>query len=329
MRYLIEPEYSISATPMTTSAIASILLVMKLLAGSSVPHLATSIADHLGIEQVSVELDSFANHETRVHIDATLRGENVVLVQSFSHTPDEHIMETLLITDALERMGVRHVNLVVPWMGYSLQDKVFRPGEPIAAKVVANMLSNSYLKRIFLLDLHNSSTPGFFSVPSHHLSANALFENYVREHVALEDAIVASPDFGGLKRARVFADQLALDLVNIDKHRDLNTGAVTAVGLHGEVTDKHVLFYDDVIMSGSTVEEGAALVKEQGARRVSFLATHGMLVGDAHARLATAAVDDIVITNSIHHEKATIADEQRITVLDAGPLFADELQIWL
>src|SRR5690606_38305320 len=113
----------------------------------------------------------FPNGEKRVWIKDKVRGENITIVQSFSEPTDEHIMEFLLLTDALERMGARHINVVIPWLGYSLQDKVFREGEAIAAKVVANLISHAYVKRVFLLDVHNTSIPGFFSVPTHHLTA--------------------------------------------------------------------------------------------------------------------------------------------------------------
>ncbi len=301
---------------------------MKLISGSSNPTLATSIAKNLGITELQAELGTFANNEKRVWIDDSVRGENVVLVQSFANNPDEHIMETLLLTDALERMGARHVNLVVPWMGYSLQDKVFRPGEPIGAKVVANLLSNAYIKRIFLLDLHNSSTPGFFSIPSHHIDAQPLFVRHLRETTDLSSAVVASPDFGGLKRARVFANELGLGLVNIDKHRDLESGEVTAVGLHGDVAGKTVIFFDDVILSGGTVVEGSRLVKDQGATRVIFMASHGNFIDGSIERMTDSAADSIITTNSIP-QKPSAELPDNITVLDVGNVFAEEIKVWM
>lgn len=300
---------------------------MKLVSGSSNPQLASSIAESLGIERITIQLAKFGNGEKRIWIqdDRKIRGENIVLVQSFSHPTDESIMEFLLITDALERLGARHINLVLPWMGYSLQDKMFRPGEPIAAKVVANLVSNAYIKRCFLLDLHNTSTPGFFSLPTEHLSAIDVFVKHAQDSYDLEDAVVASPDFGGLKRARVFANKLGLNLVNIDKHRDVHTGKVTAMGLHGNVFGRTVLIFDDSILSGGTVVEAASILKENKAKKVVFLATHGLFVGKAHSKLQDSQVDEVIITNSIHQAQKF----DKLHVLDVAHLFADSIKDWM
>ncbi len=297
---------------------------MKIISGSSNPSLAKNIANQLDVPMVSVDISAFANGEKRVHIRESLHGENIAVVQSFSHPTDEHIIETLLITDALERMGVRHISLVLPWMGYSLQDKVFRPGEPIAAKVVANLLSNTYTKRAYLLDLHNTSTPGFFSIPTQHLTAQDIFIDHLKKNINLEAAVVASPDFGGLKRARVLADELRLDLVNIDKTRDLKTGEVAAVDVHGNVSNKVVIILDDLILSGSTAIETAALLKANGAQSVHFFATHGLFSPGAEEKLNQSELDSIVITNSIHHD----ALPEKFTILDCSEVFVDALKVW-
>ena len=300
---------------------------MKLISGSSNRPFADSLARKLGIEQIEVEITKFANDEKRVKVaPENIKGQNIILVQSFSAPVDEQIMETLLLTDALERLGARHINLVIPWLGYSLQDKVFRDGEPISAKVVADLISHTYIKRVFILDVHNTSVPGFFSIPTHHLSALELFTKHVRDKLDLANAIVASPDFGGLKRARVFADKLGLDLANIDKHRDLHTGEVNAIDVQGgDVAGKHVLFFDDVIVSGSTVMEAARIIKERGASKVSFFSTHALLVNDVTGKLQDSSVDEIIITNSVKHDNLP----SKFQVLDAAPLFAGEIREWL
>jgi ribose-phosphate pyrophosphokinase len=297
---------------------------MKLISGSSNLPLARQIGQQLGIELSEVELSTFPNGEKRVWVKDSVQGHNIVLVQSFSEPSDEHIMEFLLLSDALERLGARHVNLVLPWMGYSLQDKVFRDGEPIAAKVVANLVSNAYIKRVFVLDLHNSSTPGFFSIPTQHLSAIDLFAEYARANYDLSSFVVASPDFGGLKRARVFAEKIGVELINIDKHRDLQTGQVTAMGVHGEVANKSVIVFDDTINGGSTVTTSAAMLKESGAQHVHFFSTHGPLVKSAFANIENSPVDSVVITNSIAHEQLS----PKFKVIDVAPLFATELKTW-
>lgn len=298
---------------------------MKLLAGSSNPDLATALSATLSTPLVSVEISKFANGEKRVRIAEQLAGEDVVIVQSLTEPVDEQIIELLLLIDAVERLGVHDVHLLVPWLGYSLQDKVFLPGEPIAAKVIANLISNSYVRRTYLLDVHNTSIPGFFSVPTVHLSATDLFVADVKERFAGQEVIVASPDFGGLKRARQFAALLECPLVNINKHRDLQTGEVTAVEVHGSVAGKKVIMFDDVIVSGGTVKETAELLKNTGAEEVHFYASHGLFVGQARELIADAPVDSLTITNSIYHAEPL----KKVRVLDVSQLFAQAIEGWL
>jgi len=298
---------------------------MKIISGSSNYPLAAAIAKQLQNQPLQVDLSHFGNGEKRVWIQDRVRGENVAIIQSFSDPADENLVEFLLLADALERMGARHVNAIIPWMGYSLQDKVFRDGEPIAAKVVADLISNAYIKRAFLLDLHNTSTPGFFAIPTQHLTALDIFVDYARQHFSIDQVAAASPDFGGLKRARVFANNLKVDLVNIDKIRNLKTGDVTAVSVHGEVKDKIVLLFDDCIQSGSTVVESAELLKKEGAKEVHFFATHGPLVNTATAKFEQSQVDSVIVTNSIEHPQ----QGSKIKVVDISPLFAQALQDWI
>ncbi len=299
---------------------------MKVLSGSTNPALAQAIASKLNLELVETEIGTFKNGEKRVWIKGQVKGDNVILVQDFADPSKQPIMEFLLLADALERLGARHVNLVMPWMGYSLQDKVFRDGEPISAKVVANLISNAFVKRVFVLDLHNSSTPGFFSIPTHHLSALELFREYAQSTFDHDQIVVVSPDFGGIKRARVLADSLGVELVNIDKHRNLETGEVTPVELHGgEVAGKIVLVFDDCINGGSTVVETARFLKEKGAAQVHFMVTHGPLVKGVAGTLQESAADSIVVTNSITQEVLP----SKFKVLDVSDVFVEALRNWL
>lgn len=298
---------------------------MKLLSGSSNLTFATALTDKLSTALMDTEISHFANGERRICINEDLAGEDVIIVQSLSNPTDEHIMELLLLIDAVERMGAREVHAVIPWLGYSLQDKVFRPGEPIAVKVVANLISNSYVRRVYLMDVHNTSTPGFFSVPTTHLSASSLFVEYAKNNYDLSNAVVASPDFGGLKRARVFANALELDLVNIDKNRDLHTGKITSAVLQGDVGDKTVLIFDDTIQSGGTVKEAAETLKEAGAKEVHFFATHGPMVSKAFSVIDAAPIDTVVVTNSIQQEQ----ENTKVKVIDSSVLFVEAIEQWL
>jgi len=304
---------------------------MNIISGSSNPYLASSIIEKLNqiagkktSKLIPVEISKFANDEKRVWIKnkELVRSQEVCLIQSFNIPVDEHIIETLLIVDALERLGARGVTLIIPWLGYSLQDKVFRSGEAIAAKVIADIISNHFVKRVFLLDLHNSSIPGFFSVPTYHLFADDVFIKYLKSELNLDEAIVASPDFGGIKRARIFAKKLGLEMVNIDKSRDLKTGQVTANALHGpSVKDKNIIVLDDVIIAGSTVVESAALLKKEGAKKVYFLASHGVFC-QGLSMIEDSQIDQVVISNSIHQDQQK---SKKLKVLDISSIFAEEL----
>ncbi|MBU0578590.1 ribose-phosphate pyrophosphokinase [Patescibacteria group bacterium] len=298
---------------------------MKLISGSSNLPLAQSLAKLLEIDLIKVRMSKYLNDEKHIEILNNIQGENIILVQSFSRPVDEHIMEFLLLTDALERMGARHVNVVIPWYGYSLQDKVFKEGEPLSAKVVANLVSASYIKRVFLLDVHNTSIAGFFSVPTHHLSVLPLFAEYAKNNYDLSQTVVASPDFGGLKRAGQLAKSLNVDWVNIDKQRNLETGKITKMELHGDVKNKTVLVFDDVSISGGTVAEASEILKNNGAKEVHFLVTHGLFAGNAKSKLNTPAIDTIVVTNSIYHQQLP----DNIRVIDCAKLFADQLKDWM
>lgn len=298
---------------------------MKLVAGSSNFPLAKKIAGKLKIKLLKVKISHFANSEKRVWVEDEVKGDNIILVQSFSQPTDEKIIEFLLLTDALERAGASHINFVLPWMGYSLQDKVFRPGEPIAAKVVADLVSHSYVKRIFLFDVHNPSIAGFFSTSTHQISAVELFTHHIQNNFDLSQAVVASPDFGGLKRSREMAKKLKLQLVNIDKHRDPNTNKIDQMSLHGEVKNKTVLVFDDVIVSGGTMIKAAKVLKAEGAKDINFFATHGVFAEGSAKKLAQSAIDSIVVTNSVAHHQLP----KKITVLDCADLFVEKLKDWL
>lgn len=272
---------------------------MILLAGSSHSAFAKALASSAQVSFGDCEVSTFPNGEKRVWITTSVTNQDVVIVQSLSNPVDSHIMELSLLADAAERAGARSITAIIPWMGYSLQDKVFRAGEPIAARVVANMVSASGVKRIILMDLHNNSVAGFFSVPTTVLSSLDTFLADVHAHIHLKNAIVISPDFGGLKRAAVFAERLGVELANIDKMRDLQTGKVIAHFAGGDITGKVCIVTDDCINTGSTIVEVAHVLKKHGASNVVFYATHALLAGKASALLQESEVDEVVVSDTI------------------------------
>ncbi|NCN45071.1 MAG: hypothetical protein COU63_00655 [Candidatus Pacebacteria bacterium CG10_big_fil_rev_8_21_14_0_10_36_11] len=295
---------------------------MKIIAGSSSPKLAENIALQLNAPLVDCDIDTFANGEKRIHISNTVKNQDVLIIQSFSKPVDDRIIETALIADALERLGAHEINLFIPWFGYSFQDKVFMPGEPLSAKVIAKIIESTCIKKVYLLDLHNISIPGFFSIPTYHITAMNEFITHIKEHFDLTKAMVISPDFGGLKRARLFANELHLELGGIEKRRDLITGQVTTTKLDGEVKGKNIFIFDDAILSGQTVVEVAKMLKEQGAKEIHFLATHGVFTGDALESLAKSMVDSVTVTNSIERTEQF----KKITILDISKVLVENLQ---
>jgi len=298
---------------------------MLLLSGSSNQPLADELAQQLEIDILPVDIEQFPNSEKRVLIKGDVVNQDVVVVQSLAAPVDENIMELLLLTDALERAGADQVHAVIPWLGYSLQDKVFRPGESLSAKVVANLISQSFIDRVLLIDIHNKSIPGFFSVPTTVLSGLELFAGYIEQRWEHDNLVVCSPDFGGLKRARELALRLGVNLTNIDKQRDLQSGQVTANAVHGDVKNKTVIIFDDCIVGGGTVIESAKILKENGAQEVHFVSTHGLFTGDAQDRISESEVDSVIISNSILHPELS----PKISQISVAPLFTEALRQWL
>ncbi|MBP9700595.1 ribose-phosphate pyrophosphokinase [Candidatus Woesebacteria bacterium] len=296
---------------------------MILLSGSSNISLAQKIAEHLGQPLGSIESSTFANGERRVWVKEEVKGKDVALIQSFSEPVDAHIIEFSLIVDALFRLGARRVFAVIPWFGYSLQDKSFRPGEPIAAKVIATMLGSLSIYRYILLNLHNNSSAGFFQNPTSVLSSDSVFEQEIK---ALgKDTVLVSSDFGGLKKVGLFSQRLNLPFANIDKRRDLVTGQVLAHSISGDVENKTAVILDDIINSGSTAIEAARIAREHGAKKILMLATHALLAGDASQRLQESEIDEVIVTDTVDSSAKRFP---KLRVLSISHLIADELAQW-
>lgn len=272
---------------------------MILFSGSSNPELAQKLAKEAKITLGKIEVSSFPNKEVRIRVKKEVKGQVCFVLQSFSEPPDRNIIEFCLIVDALVRADAKRVIGIIPWLGYSLQDKVFRTGEPIAARVIANIISSSGVDRVILLDLHNESIAGFFSVPAICLSSKKLFVNFVKKYKLSKNALVVSPDFGGMKKARTFAKSLRLKQININKERDLLTGKVKTHGISNSVKGQKCLIFDDLISTGGTVIEAAKILKKEGASKVVFFATHALLVNKANEKLEKSLVDKVIVTNSV------------------------------
>lgn len=292
---------------------------MIILSGQSNPQLAQEIATTLRVQMGEVTFRTFPNGEQNIQIVTPLTDKNVVIIQSFHQPVDTQLLELLLLIDAADRAGARKISVAIPWMGYSLQDKVFQDGQALSARVVANLISSQRVNRVFLFDLHNISIVGFFSVPTRMISAHDIFVQHAREN--FENPVIVSPDFGGLKRAHGFADALSAPLATIDKTRNYQTGEVTMNSIGGaNLTGRVCVMYDDIISTGGTVMAGAEFLKNSGAKEVHMLATHGLFAGEALEKLTHSAIDSVVVTNSVIQ-----SPHSKVRVISAAAPIAAEL----
>lgn len=296
---------------------------MILFSGSSNLGLAQKLSKEANFVLGKIDISSFPNHELRIKIQENVKNKTCVVLQSLSKPVERHLLESALIVDALIRADAQKVIIIIPWLGYSFQDKVFTLGEPISAKVVSNIISNSGISRVILLDLHNDSIAGFFSVPAITLESQSLFLDYVKKENLNQNSLVVSPDFGAMKKARSIAKILNLPQVYINKERNLETGQVTAHGISHPVKGKTALVFDDMISTGGTVVEATKILKKEGAGKVIFFATHALLVGDAIKKLEESLVDQVVVTDSV-----AIPQEKpfkKLKILSLAPLLAEFL----
>ncbi len=308
---------------------------MQIFSGSSNKELADRIAKILGGEIGKVESSLFENGERRVRVEANGKG-SAALIQSLSEPVDSHLIEFCLLSDALNRSGFTNITGVVPWLGYSKQDKVFRPGEPLSAKVIAQIIQTTKIKKLITFDLHNRAITGFFDIPVVELSAKPTFLEYFEEKVKSEkvkgisEFVVVAPDEGAVKSSAYFARELNLPIAYMDKRRDLNTGKVEVVSMSGEVKGKHVIIVDDMIVTGSTMMESAKYLKKQGAKSVSVAATHHLYIDGVQEKLEKSEIDEIVVTDTVAQsatsQKSKVIKSVKLKVLSVDQMIVDELQ---
>ncbi|MCA9369626.1 MAG: ribose-phosphate pyrophosphokinase [Pseudomonadales bacterium] len=272
------------------------------LSGSSHINLTEELARRNQAQVLKRDIARFANGEVRVRLLEDCRGQDVTIVQSFSTPINTRIIETLLLIDALERSRANSITLIISWLGYSLQNKVFQDGEPLAAQVIAQLLSRDSIKHIHLLDVHSPTVLAFFTKPVSEHTALPLFQEYIVNNLEVQNCLVVSPDAGGVRKAAEFAQMLGIKMVQVEKSRDYTTGKVSVGEVDRDLRGKNILLLDDVIMSGSTAIETSNQLKRQGVKDIYFFATHGVFTGSALEQLEKSSIDRVLITNSIAHE---------------------------
>jgi ribose-phosphate pyrophosphokinase len=292
--------------------------------GSSNIPLATNIASRLHVPLAEIELSRFACSETRVRVTSDLKDKTVLLIQSTSAPANDHLVESILITDAVRRYSPKKIIGIIPWFGYAPQDKVFRTGEPLSSEVVIKMLEVAGIDSFVILDIHSSLVLDKFTKDVTHLSAMSLFEKHWKDQkIHHSKAVVATLDKGNTVRSRTFAQSLGVPLVEFEKTRDRNTGKVTFHALKGGIDGKHVVIFDDYTSTGQTLIDSAAYLKTHGAVSYTCCVTH-IAVSDTIQRIEESHIDACVTTNTIHFKLPE--STRKITVLDASGLIAEHVR---
>ncbi len=297
---------------------------MRIVACNSNRPLAEAVAASLNIPLTRASIRRFADMEVFVEIHENVRGEDVFVLQSTSYPANDNLMELLITLDALRRSSARRVTAVVPYFGYSRQDRKTGSRTPISAKLVANLITEAGANRVLTLDLHAGQIQGFFDIPVDNLYAAPLFTTDIQERFAGRDLMIVSPDVGGVLRARNLASRLNCDLAIIDKRRE-RAGVSEVMNVIGEVEGFDCILVDDICDSGGTLCNAAIALKADGARSVSVYVTHGVLSGGAVARIAASPIEMMTITDSIEPTVA-VRGAANLRTFTIAPLLAEAMR---
>ena len=270
----------------------------KVVAGNSNRPLAEAICSHLSIPLAKASVRRFAEMEVFGEIQENVRGQDVFVIQSTSFPTNDHLMELLIITDALRRSSAKRITAVIPYFGYARQDRRASGRTPISAKLVSNLITHAGVDRVLPLDLHAGQIQGFFDIPTDNLFGAPLMARDIKDRLDWRNAMVVSPDVGGVVRARALAKRLDAPLAIVDKRRD-RPGESEVMNIIGSVEGRSCLLLDDIVDSGGTLVNAAEALLAQGAREVFAYITHGVLSGGAVARIAGSKLKELVITDSI------------------------------
>jgi ribose-phosphate pyrophosphokinase len=296
---------------------------IKLVAGNSNPRLAEAIGAHLKTPLAKAVVRRFADMEIFVEILENVRGADVFVIQSTSYPANDHLMELLIIIDALRRASARRITAVIPYFGYARQDRKQGPRTPISAKLVANLITRAGVDRVLTLDLHAGQIQGFFDIPTDNLYASPVMVRDVKERFDLSKLMVVSPDVGGVVRARGVAKRINAPLAIIDKRRE-RAGESEVMNVIGDVEGRTCILVDDIIDSGGTLINAADALAEKGANEVYAYISHGVLSGGAVARIAASSLKELVITDSIQPTEA-VRVARNIRVLSIATLIGEAI----
>lgn len=290
--------------------------------GSASNALATDICSNLDHPMGNVITQKFSDGEIGVQIFESVRGQDIFIVQSTCAPANDNLIELLLMIDALKRSSAKTIIAIIPYFGYARQDRKVAPRVPISAKMVSNLIEKAGADRVVTMDLHAGQIQGFFDIPVDNLYGSVLFSEFLRKQ-NLPNPIMASPDIGGVARARSLAKRLDLDLVIVDKRRE-KANHSEVMNIIGDPCDKDVILIDDIIDTAGTVANAARAFKQKGARSVIVCATHAVLSGKAYENLSDDAIDKVVVTDTIAIQKEKLLP--KFEILSTAPLFAEVIR---
>ncbi|RZM17187.1 phosphoribosyl pyrophosphate synthetase [Lactobacillus delbrueckii] len=297
---------------------------IKLFALNSNKPLAEKIAKRMGLKLSTSSVVRFSDGEIQVDIDDSVRGKDVFLIQSTSAPVNDNLMELLIMIDAVRRASAASVNIVLPYYGYARQDRKTRAREPITAKLVADMIQAAGADRVLSLDLHAPQIQGFFDIPVDNLMGAPLLADYFLSNHLEEDAVVVSPDHGGVTRARKLAEFLGTSIAIVDKRRP-KANVSEVMNIIGDVKGKRAILIDDMIDTAGTITLAAKALKDAGATEVYACATHAVLSGPAVDRLNNSVIKSLVLTDSIQQPAEKNLD--KMILVSVGPLMGDAIKL--
>ncbi len=295
---------------------------LKIITGTANPELAQEIAGILDTPVSDALVTKFSDGEIRVQINETVRGADVFVIQPLTNPANQHIMELLLILDALKRSSAGRITAVIPYYAYARQDRQDRPRTPVSAKVVADIISRVGAQRVVAVDLHSPQIQGFFDIPLDHVSALPVIYDYIKKNIPLKNPVVVSPDAGGVERARLLANRLGCGIAIIYKRRP-EPNKAEVLDVVGDIEGKEVIIIDDLIDTAGTMVAAASMLINMGAQKIYACATHGVLSGPAVERLTDSVIEEVVVTNTIPTKDKSFG---KLKVVSIAPLLAEAIR---
>ena len=298
---------------------------MKIIACNSSKTLSEKISKHIGVSIADASIRTFNDREIFVEINENIRGEDVFIIQSTSHPANDHLMELLITIDAAKRGSAKRITAVIPYYGYARQDRKTGPRTPITAKLVANLITSAGADRVLTMDLHAGQIQGFFDIPLDNIfSAPPLIKDIKEKFKDNENLVVASPDVGGVVRARAFAKRLNAGLAIVDKRRE-KAGESEVMNIIGEIQNKTCILLDDIADSAGTLCNAAEALKKNGAKEIYSYIVHGVLSGNAFSKIADSSIKELILTDTIEPSDE-VKNTKNIRHISIAPLMGEAIK---